>query len=385
MAYAWRSAPNAPYKEIKAAAVRSDNDFTAEIHKRPDLDVSAVVNTTGKQLLHLAGFFGHADGIRLLLARKADLNAVTLRGQTPLHFALASQKKNGAAIQVQNALVQLWRAQTFLTASPFQVLLNQAPLVRGKNAMGQDAMAMAVRGGCTAEVQARIAQLESQQEEPAPVEYAGLQEGRPPRPGSYGTCTVSGPVEEEEEPEDEPVPIPSFSVAEACLQADGEGLCRALLHALTAAFDLESTKAAELTAVQVGLAQEVKEAGETGRRGSPEMIVAALCYVESKPAELKGCKKRHTARLVELCGGVLIRAVQECQELFTREPFDATEALERLSLASFVALVEKGGNHVLRNMPPAEAILDRIASNHKGGASKRCTVNPNPNRTVAHC
>ncbi|MBW3571248.1 MAG: ankyrin repeat domain-containing protein, partial [Gemmatimonadetes bacterium] len=45
----------------------------------------------GWTLLHLAGFFGHADAARLLLERGSDPRAISINGMrnTPLHAALA--------------------------------------------------------------------------------------------------------------------------------------------------------------------------------------------------------------------------------------------------------------------------------------------------------
>jgi len=74
---------------FEAAALGDDARLRAALDAEP----AAVTRFSGDGWtpLHLASFFGHAEGVRLLLERGADPNAFSINGMrnTPLHAGLA--------------------------------------------------------------------------------------------------------------------------------------------------------------------------------------------------------------------------------------------------------------------------------------------------------
>jgi ankyrin repeat protein len=73
----------------EAAAVGEVDALRAALDAEPD--VVNRLSHDGWTLLHLAGFFRHADAVRLLLERGADAGAVSTNAMrnTPLHAAMA--------------------------------------------------------------------------------------------------------------------------------------------------------------------------------------------------------------------------------------------------------------------------------------------------------
>src|SRR5688572_14457816 len=74
---------------FEAAAVGDADRLRAALDAEPGL-VTRFAND-GWTLLHLAGFFGHLDAVRLLLERGADANVFSINTMrnTPLHAALS--------------------------------------------------------------------------------------------------------------------------------------------------------------------------------------------------------------------------------------------------------------------------------------------------------
>jgi ankyrin repeat protein len=86
LAHGWR--PDG----FEAAALGDTEGLRAALDAEP----SAVTRYSGDgwTLLHLAGFFGHVDGVRLLLERGAGADAVSVNGMrnTPLHAGVAGPR-----------------------------------------------------------------------------------------------------------------------------------------------------------------------------------------------------------------------------------------------------------------------------------------------------
>jgi uncharacterized protein len=74
---------------FEAAALGDVDRLRAALDAAPG--VVTRFSNDGWTLLHLAGFFGHAEAVRLLLERGADANALSVNGMrnTPLHAGLA--------------------------------------------------------------------------------------------------------------------------------------------------------------------------------------------------------------------------------------------------------------------------------------------------------
>ena len=74
---------------------------TERLRAALDAEPSAVTrfSNDGWTLLHLAGFFGHVEAVRLLLERGAGANAVSVNGMrnTPLHAGVAGPDPLGTA------------------------------------------------------------------------------------------------------------------------------------------------------------------------------------------------------------------------------------------------------------------------------------------------
>ncbi len=91
LAHGWQ--PDA----FEAAALGDTERLRAALDAEP----SAVTrfSNDGWTMLHLAGFFGHVEAVRLLLERGAGANAVSVNGMrnTPLHAALAGPARLEAA------------------------------------------------------------------------------------------------------------------------------------------------------------------------------------------------------------------------------------------------------------------------------------------------
>jgi len=91
LAHGWR--PDA----FEAAALGDTDTLRAALDGEP----SAVTrfSNDGWTMLHLAGFFGHVDAVRLLLERGAGANAVSVNGMrnTPLHAGMAGPARLEAA------------------------------------------------------------------------------------------------------------------------------------------------------------------------------------------------------------------------------------------------------------------------------------------------
>lgn len=142
-------------------------------------------------MLHVAAFFGRADAVTFLLENGANPDVHTIRGQTPLHFALGSQKPCEATVLR---------------------LLDRGCLVKPRNEAGQTCVELASSSPSGSdEVRYRVAQLALHEPEPTPFVP-------PPREKASGS-------EDEDDDTEEPC-----SLAEACLSLDGRLLARSLLR-----------------------------------------------------------------------------------------------------------------------------------------------------------
>lgn len=74
---------------FEAAALGDVDRLRASLDAEPS--VVTRISSDGWTLLHLAGFFGHVDAMRLLLERGADVHATSINAMrnTPLHATLA--------------------------------------------------------------------------------------------------------------------------------------------------------------------------------------------------------------------------------------------------------------------------------------------------------
>lgn len=107
------------------------------------------MNKVGRTPLHLVH---HADTAHVLLKAGALVNAVTYKGETPLHYASYSGNYDLAELLVQNgARLELLSNETYGMKEPFEehtqlirILFRNHPKHNGKNTKGFSALAIAI-------------------------------------------------------------------------------------------------------------------------------------------------------------------------------------------------------------------------------------------------
>lgn len=148
---------------IHEAARKGDLKKVAElIENKPDL-VNARITSTEEGMeykktpLHLAVEFGHNDIVKLLLDKKADVNAKTAFGFTPLHFAAMKGRKEVAdmliskkcKLDIKNTfgITPIFMAASLGHVDVLELLLSKGIAVDTKGKNGMTLMHAAALGG----------------------------------------------------------------------------------------------------------------------------------------------------------------------------------------------------------------------------------------------